>query len=65
MTNNLMKKTMILAAALLACQGATANSFSENFEKNFADSTLRIDYIEAGNNNESHIFLAGQKKMNG
>ena len=51
--------------ALLLAQGAAASVVSEEFSRNFADSTLRIDCIVAGNDSVSQVFLARQKKLKG
>lgn len=51
-------KTYALPAALLMAATASAADFNTNF----ADSTLRIDYIMAGNATTSHVFLDRQTK---
>ena len=58
-----MKQTMkhwgIGLAALLFGLPATA----QEFEKNFEDNTLRLDYIMAGTAQESHIYLDEMMKQ--
>ena len=49
----------------LALTGAVSASAEVKFDKMFADSTLRIDYITGGNASESHILLRGQSKRQG
>lgn len=49
----------------LALTGAMSASAEVKFDKMFADSTLRIDYITGGNASESHILLRGQSKRQG
>lgn len=38
---------------------------SSDFDRNFCDSTLRLDYIFAGNADDSHVFIDKMHKMPG
>ena len=56
-----MTKALQIAAALTIAASASA----ADFDRVFADSTLRVDYTLAGNATESHVFLNRQHKSAG
>ncbi len=55
----------LLLAAVCAIYSMASLRADVDFNKNFCDSTLRIDYIAAGNSKDSHIFLDRMHKMPG
>ena len=56
-----MNKTFLLLSFIVTVFTLKANDFYENFN----DSTLRLDYILAGNPSGSSIYLQGQSKQAG
>lgn len=56
-----MKYYILPLLALLTSAGVQGRTFNESF----ADSTLRLDYIVAGNAKESNVFLNSQTKSAG
>ena len=48
-----MKRTSLLLLALTAILSLSAQSFS----RHFCDSTLRLDYVFAGDTSSQHIFV--------
>ncbi len=54
-------RTALLGAFLIA----TTNTAAQNYEENFNDTTLRLDYIFAGTNEEQSIYLNNMKSYNG
>ncbi len=47
---------------LLAVWGMLTTIDAQQFDEHFTDSTLRLDYVLAGNNHEQHIYFSEAKK---
>lgn len=63
MTKNLFSKILLCGAALFSWLATQAKEVE--FDKVFADSTLRIDMTLAGNAKDCHVFLNRQSKTTG
>lgn len=59
----MIRKLLLLSAFVVFYRMAGMADVS--FEKVFCDSTLRLDYIAAGNSKESHVFLDRMHKFGG
>ena len=63
MKRNLLSLLLVASASILCCRVAYAQSVAGkaagevSFERHFADSTLRIDYVFSGTNRTQHIAL--------
>ena len=55
-----MKKLLL---TLVAFWCMTAIAGAQAFDEHFADSTLRLDYVLAGNNHEQHIYFGKASRM--
>lgn len=60
-----MKISLKLVLLFIVTATATITAWSQDFEKHFSDSTLRIDYILSGNINSQSIALDGMSRMPG
>lgn len=61
-----MKKIFLAFSALTLLSPLCSQAETEGgFNKNFSDSTLRVDYIIAGGPEGPRIFLSGQSKQSG
>ncbi len=58
--NHKLIPTLILAGSSLLSAHAASD-----FDRNFCDSTLRLDYITAGNSKDSHVFFDKMHKSAG
>lgn len=63
LTVNMIRKLLLLSAFVVFYRMAGMADVS--FEKVFCDSTLRLDYIAAGNSKESNVFLDRMHKFGG
>ena len=54
-------KKLLLTLVAVWCMTATAGA--QIFYEHFVDSTLRLDYVLAGNNHEQHIYFSEASRM--
>ncbi|MDE6377814.1 MAG: peptidase M64, partial [Duncaniella sp.] len=66
--NTLLRSLISLSASLLSLPLLSASlpaATVDNFNRHFADSTLRLDYIFGGDSASTSIMLANHSKVNG
>jgi len=63
--DNMMKKLKFISGAFLLAMSAQVSYAAGNFVKLFCDSTIRLDYIVAGDSEKSFVFLDRMHKFGG
>ena len=62
MYNQIRKGTHLITLFLIASLCMAMSAEAQTFDEAFVDSTLRLDYVLAGNSQEQHIYFSESRQ---